>query len=187
MQRQEHIQRAGRQRKLAMLAHEDIPALLGVLRILGVQAPGVRAAGFIGLGKDGAGAVAVDVVRGGDAVVIFGDELAHGAERLFRGELIAAVGDKIAVIEFRRDRQIQRRLRREGLGLHRVSRCLGAALGDQHDDQNQQHKRRDRDQHRQISAQPQALLSSFLVHCRTSIVMTFWPEAQMCTVRAVYS
>ena len=63
------------------------------------------------------------------------------------------------VIEFRRDRQIQRRLRREGLGLHRVSRCLGAALGDQHDDQNQQHKRRDRDQHRQISAQPQAFFS----------------------------
>ena len=151
-----------------MLAHEDIP-VFRVLRVLGVQAPGIGAAGLVCLGEHGAGAVAVGKALGRDAVVILGDELAHGAERFFRGELIAAVGDKVGAVELGRDRQTDRRLRGEGFGLDRRVARLRAALCDQHNDQDQQHQRSGRDEQRQISAQPDALLSSS-VHSRTSMM-----------------
>lgn len=53
VQRQQQVQRAGLERELAVLAHEDIP-VFRVLRVLGVQAPGIGAAGLVCLGEHGA-------------------------------------------------------------------------------------------------------------------------------------
>ena len=169
MQRQEHIKRAGIQRDLAVLPHEEIPFFIGVLRVLDIQAPAVRAARLVRLRIDAALAVTVGIRRGRDAVVILDNQLVQRAEFFLGRELISAVGDEIRLVKFGGQGQIDGRAGGKCLGLdHRVA-ALRAAARDQHNDEHQQHQRRDRDQQRQISAQPDALLSSS-VHSRTSMM-----------------
>ena len=162
MNRQQQIECAAGQRELSVLTHENIPVLC-VLRILGVQAPAVCAAGFVGLGEYDAAAVAVVVGCGSHALVILRDKLGHGRQGFFCFKLIAAVGDKVRTVEILGDRhgQIQRCTGGERLCLNGVARGFGAAPCNQHDDENQQHQRCGGDKQRHISAEPESLLSSF--------------------------
>ena len=185
VQRQEQIKRAGIECDLAVLTHEEVPFFIGVLRILDIQAPAVCTAGFVRLRINAALAVAVGICLGGDALVIFGDELAQRAELFLCRELVAAVGDEIRLVQLGGQGKLDGRAGGKRLGPdHRVA-ALGAAACNQHNDEHQQHERCGRDQQRQISAQPDALLSSF-VHSRTSMIV-FGAAKHEDRLRAVYS